>query len=158
MMTIRRGTIEDAELLCWLNAPVQQLHCERRPDFFKPHRVSAEMIADYQTRLSNENIYIYIGEVADEPIGYILAQMTERPDNPYTYPMRLMHIDQMSVNPEHRSKGYGEMLMRRVFELAKSLGVKTVVLTVWAFNSRAVAFYERLGLVARDIRMEVSVE
>ncbi|MCI0663330.1 MAG: GNAT family N-acetyltransferase [Acidobacteria bacterium] len=153
-MRIRRATIEDAELLSRLNAPVQQLHWEARPEFFKPHAVTEEMIADFRYRLSNENIYTLIGEVDEYPIGYILAQIIERPENPYTYPMRFVLIDQMSVNPDYRSKGYGDLLIRRVFDLARSLDIDKVFLSVGSFNQRAIAFYERHGFVARDIRME----
>jgi ribosomal protein S18 acetylase RimI-like enzyme len=158
MMKIRRATIEDAELLSRLNAPVQQFHCEARPEFFKPHVITEEMIADFRYRLSNENIYILISEVDEYPIGYILAQIFERPENPYTYALRTMLIDQMSVNPEYRSNGYGDLLMRRAFDLARSLDIDKVVLTVGSFNQRAIAFYERHGFVARDIRMEAHLE
>jgi shikimate dehydrogenase len=62
------------------------------------------------------------------------------------------------VNPEYRSHGYGEALMQAIFDLAKSLDLPKVVLGVWSFNERAIAFYERLGFTPRDIRMEARVE
>ena len=158
MMQIRRATVEDAELLCHLVGAVQQIHYEARRDFFKPYTITPELIADFQNRLSDEQVYVFIGEVDGEPVGYILAQLFERADNPYTYASRQLLVDQMSVNPEQRSKGYGEALMERVFDLAKSLGCKSVILTVWAFNERAVEFYRRQGFVARDMRMEVSLD
>jgi GNAT superfamily N-acetyltransferase len=141
-----------------LNVPVQQIHVDARSDIFKRHAVSVEMIVDYEARLSDENTYIFIGEVEGEPIGYILAQLVERPENPYTFPIRFILIDQMSVNPKHQSKGYGEQLMQQVFELARAQGINTVLLTVWAFNSRAMAFYERQGFTVRDMRMEAHLE
>jgi GNAT superfamily N-acetyltransferase len=155
---IRRATVEDAELLCRLNASVQHLHVEARPDMFKPHAVTSEMIADYRSRLSDEAVYVFIGEVNNKPFGYILAQLVERPENPYTFRKPFVLVDQMSVNPVHQSKGYGDLMMQRVFDLARSHGIATVLLTVWAFNKRAIAFYERQGFAARDIRMEASVE
>jgi shikimate dehydrogenase len=91
-------------------------------------------------------------------VGYVFTQVIERPENPYTYAMRYLLVDQISVNADQRSKGYGEALMQVVFEQAKSLGITRVVLGVWAFNQRAIAFYERLGFTPRDIRMEARVE
>lgn len=157
-MQIRRATFEDAELIGRLVKPVHDIHVEASPDFFKPYALTAELIDDFHERLLDESIYCFIGEVDGEAVGYILAQVIERAENPYTYAMRTLLVDQISVNPEQRSHGYGEMLMRAVFELAKSLGIQRVILDVWAFNERAIAFYERQGFVARDIRMEARVE
>lgn len=157
-MKIRRATIDDAELLCDLAGAVQEGHLAARPDIFKPHVVTPQMITEYEAQLADANTYMYIGEADGESIGYILAQHIQRPENSYTYAMQFLHIDQMSVNLEHRSMGYGERLMQHVFELAKSLGIRTVTLNVWAFNERAAAFYERQGFAIRDMRMEAIVE
>src|SRR5262249_32594419 len=98
------------------------------------------------------------GEVDGEAIGYALAQVIERAENPYSYATRYLLVDQLSVNAEHRSQGYGELLMKAVFDLSKSLGITTVLLGVWAFNERAAAFYERQGFKPRDARMELKLD
>lgn len=157
MFTIRRGTVEDARLLCDLSEAVQEGHLAARPDYFKPHLVTDEMVNEFRQALEAENTTVYIGEVNGEPIGYIVAQVVDRPGNSYMYGVRYLLIDQISVNAEHRSGGYGEQLMQQAFELAKSLGIKKVLLNVWAFNERAIAFYERLGFTFRDIRMEATI-
>lgn len=157
-LRIRRATGDDAELLARLVAAVQRIHYEARPDIFKPYALAPELVAEYQARLSNDAVYAFIGEVDSEPVGHILAQVIERADNPYAYAFRALMVDEMSVNAEHRSKGYGETLMDAVFDLAKSLGIQRVLLTVWAFNQRAIAFYERQGFAPRDIRMEAILE
>lgn len=156
-LNIRRAMVEDAELLCRLNAAAQQIHHEARPDFFKPPAVTAEMVADFHSRLLDDQVTIFIGEVNGEPVGYVVAQIIERSDSPYSYAQRALLVDQVSVNSDQRSKGYGEQLMQQVFDLAKSLGIRMVLLTVWAFNQRAVAFYERQGFVVRDVRMELKL-
>lgn len=150
--------MDDAELLSRLVGEVHLPHVEAHPEWFKPHVVSPELIADYQERLSDENTHIFIGEVDGDAIGFVLAEIIERPDNPYNYAMRYILVDQMSVNAAQRSNGYGAQLMNRVFELAKSLGIGRVMLTVWAFNQRAIAFYEREGFAARTLTMEANVE
>ena len=158
MLQIRRATNDDAELLARLNAPVQQLHHEARPDFYKPPAITPEIIAVFREHLLDEQTYIFIGEVDDQPIGYVMVLVSERQDDPYCYGMKTVIIDQLSVNPEYRSKGYGEALMHHVFDLAKSLGVKMLMLSVWSFNERAIAFYERQGFTSRSLRMETYLE
>lgn len=157
-MNIRRATVDDAELLARLNTPVQRIHYEARPDMFKPYAFVPELVAMYRARLSDENMYTFVGEIDGEPIGYILALVAERADNPYTYATSALTIDEMSVSPEHRNSGYGEALMDAAFDLARSLGIRRVTLNVWAFNERAIAFYKRRGFAPRDIRMEAILE
>ncbi len=158
MMHIRRATADDAELLARLNAPVQQLHYEARPDFYKPPALTAELIADFRERLLRDDICAFVAEEEGEPIGYLLAHVTERADNPYSYATRRLVVDQISVNPDQRSKGCGERLMQEAFALAKSPGIETFALGVWAFNERAIAFYQRLGFNVRDLHMETTLE
>ena len=157
-LIIRRGTYDDARLLCDLAGAVQESHLAARPNFFKPHVVTPEMVAEFQEHFTDEQTVVYIGEVDGEAVGYVVAQVMQRPESSYTYGIHYMYIDQMSVNAEHRSSGYGEQLMHTVFDLAKSMGIHKVVLNVWAFNERAIAFYERQGFKARDIRMEANLE
>jgi ribosomal protein S18 acetylase RimI-like enzyme len=158
MMEIRRGTHEDARLLCDLAEAVQEGHLAARPDFFKPHVVTPEMIAEFEAQLADTNTVVYIGEVGGEAIGYIVAQVMRRPESSYTYGLQYLYIDTMSVNAEHRSSGCGEQLMQTIFDLAKSLGMAKVILNVWAFNERAIAFYRRQGFKVRDLRMEADLE
>ena len=156
-LNIRRATLEDAELLAQLNGAVQQIHYEARPDFYKPPVVTDELIADFRSRLADDQNYIFIAEIESTPIGYTLTQIVERSDSPYSYATRSLLIDQISVNADQRSHGYGEALMQHAFDLAKSLGITRVLVGVWAFNERAIAFYERQGFKPRDVRMEVNL-
>ncbi|MCC6804054.1 MAG: GNAT family N-acetyltransferase [Anaerolineae bacterium] len=158
MMSIRRATIDDAELLARMNEAVQQIHHDARPDLFKSYTFAPELVTIYQSRLADDSLYGFVAEVDGEPVGYLLAQVVERADNPYTVAIRALSVDEMSVNPAFRSYGYGEALMDAVFSLARSLGIRRVLLNVWAFNERAIAFYERQGFKPRDIRMEAILE
>ncbi len=158
MLRIRRATIDDAELLCQLVKPVHDIHVAARPDIFKPHAVTPDLLADYREHLANDAVTVFITEEDGVAIGYILAKVIEREDNAYSYAVRLLDVDQMSVNPEYRSMGCGDALMDAVFDLAKSLDIQRVILNVWAFNERAIAFYKRQGFAPRDIRMEAILE
>ncbi len=150
--------MNDAELLARLNEPVQQLHYEARPDYYKPPALTPELIADFRNRLVDEQNHILIGEVEGEPIGYVVTQVMERGENPYAYATHYLLVDQLSVNPNQQRKHYGEALMQAAFDLAKSLDIQSVRLGVWAFNTGAIAFYGRQGFIIRDIHMETHLE
>lgn len=157
-MTIRRATVADAELLARLVQPVQELHVQAQPHLFKPYSLTPELIADFENRLANDAVLGLIAEVEGAPVGYALAQKMERLETPYTYALRFVLLDQISINPEQRGQGYGAALLRAVYDWAQALDVKTILLNVGGFNTRAIAFYERQGFNVRDMRMEMILE
>jgi ribosomal protein S18 acetylase RimI-like enzyme len=53
-----------------------------------------------------------------------------------------MHID---ILPEYQRKGWGTVLIDRLFEAVKSLGAKGIHLDMLQSNTNGRAFYERIG-------------
>ncbi len=58
-------------------------------------------------------------------------------------------IPQIAVHPSYQGKGAGNALMARSFERLKSLGFRSVSLTVTKKNRRAFDWYQRLGFKIR---------
>ncbi len=153
-MIIRRATGADVELLARLNQDIQLIHAEAYPDIFKRPDHLAAVAADFESRiLGNVNGYVLIAEVEGEAVGYIYAQTVERPENPYTFAQRLMNVDQISVRPKFQNMGYGHMLIQAVVDLAKTHGIKRIVLDTYAFNRQAQSFYDVLGFKAAKYQM-----
>ncbi len=145
-MHIRRTTVHDAALLARLNAPIQQLHTNTFPTRFKaPLPNDPELIALYAERLASDEWVGYVAENDGEPVGYILCEICYSPENVFTYAETTLLVDQLSVNPEHHRRGYGQALMQAAVELAHETQVSRIVLNVWAFNQQARAFYEKLN-------------
>jgi ribosomal protein S18 acetylase RimI-like enzyme len=152
---IRQAGVEDAALLARLCLDVHRIHAATRPDYFKPIDSIDVLVHDFRNRLVDSNHLIFIAEREEEAVGYLLAQLMRRPESVYTYAKEVLVVDQMSVLTEHRSKGFGDALMRHALDTARARGYKTILLNVWAFNERAIAFYERHGFTFRDHRMEL---
>jgi ribosomal protein S18 acetylase RimI-like enzyme len=157
-MLVRHATSEDAELLARLNGPIQQLHADARLDIYKPAALTEALIEFYRQTLADSDNHVWIVEVDGEPAGYVLAQVMRRPENPFTYPLEIVRIDQLSVNPEHQGKGCGKALMKAALDLARTKGIQRVVLDVWDFNRHAIEFYERQGFRAFSYEMEMRLE
>lgn len=144
-MNIRQAVSSDSLLLSSLCMDVQRLHAENHPDIFKMPESDdfaasflEEMLADPMTR-------VFIAEENGEAMGYILCQLIERPESPFTYARRFLHIDHISVRPNAQRHGIGKALMNRVEELAREIGVTKIQLDSWDFNTEAHHFFERLG-------------
>jgi GNAT superfamily N-acetyltransferase len=144
-MNIRQAVSKDGLLLSSLSMDVQSLHAEHHPGIFKapPNKDFAlsffnEVLEDLATR-------IFIAEKDGQALGYILCKLIERPADPFTFAMRYLLIDQISVCPESRGQGVGAALIKQAEVFAKELGVRRIRLDSWDFNIKAHAFFERLG-------------
>ncbi|MGI6193088.1 MAG: ribosomal protein S18-alanine N-acetyltransferase [Christensenellales bacterium] len=62
------------------------------------------------------------------------------------------HITNIATSRKFRRQGFGELLVRGLIELAKSLGVVSMTLEVRVGNAPARALYEKCGFVCAGIR------
>jgi [ribosomal protein S18]-alanine N-acetyltransferase len=62
------------------------------------------------------------------------------------------HVMNVAVEPEHRSRGIGAMMIERLFELTADDARRGYTLEVRVSNATAIRLYERLGFRARGIR------
>jgi ribosomal protein S18 acetylase RimI-like enzyme len=153
-ITIRRANSADAALLAELNSEIQQMHADAVPKFFKDaDSKNPELIADYDRRLSDEHIYVFIAEVDSMPVGSMVAVHRQIEENPYAFANTRLVIDQISVNVSHRGKGVGHAFMEEAKALCKRLNVDYLTLNVWAFNSQAIEFYKREGFENMALQM-----
>jgi ribosomal protein S18 acetylase RimI-like enzyme len=157
-MHIRRASVDDAAHIAELNTVVHAIHAAGRADIFKPLMVDEAFIGLCRDRLTQPDCYTYIAELDGEPIGYLMAFIVSRPENPFAHSSERLIVDALSINPAYRSRGYGERLMQQAYALARAQGIKRVELAVWTFNTRAKTFYERLGFSVYQERMELVLE
>jgi diamine N-acetyltransferase len=155
---IKRATTADAETLATLNGPVQQLHAEGRPGFYKPALMNDVLVQMYRDWLAQPDHHFFIGEVDGEPVGCIYAKIVRRPENPFTYAINALLIDQISVNPEHQGKGYGKQLLQVAYDLARAEGIQRIMLDVSDFNVNAIEFYKKQGFRVHTQRMEIILD
>ena len=84
-----------------------------------------------------------------EPIGHVEL-------GAINHTHRSARIGRVFVAPEHRGRGYGAQLMQEVLEIAFGrLHLHRVDLSVFTFNSSAIACYERVGFRREGLRREV---
>jgi GNAT superfamily N-acetyltransferase len=144
-MNIRQATLADSLLLSSLSMDVQSLHVKHHPDIFKAPQSEDFAQPFFEDALRDGSTRIFVAEREGQALGYILCNLVERLENPFTFALRILMIDQISVRPAARGQGVGTELIRRAEELAKELGVQKIQLGSWDFNIAAHRFFERHG-------------
>ena len=151
-MNIRQANSSDSLLLSSLCMDVQRLHAENHPDIFKMPQSDDFSVSFFEEMLANPMTRIFIAEENGEAMGYVFCQVIDRPETPFTYARRFLHIDQISVRLAVQGQGVGAALIERTISLGKELKVPKIQLDSWGFNTGAHAFFEKMGFEKFDYR------
>jgi ribosomal protein S18 acetylase RimI-like enzyme len=152
-MEIRFATLADAATISALNDDVQQLHAEALPKIFKPPSDETFAPDVVSALMKAPNHYFWLAIEDGQPVGYLFATVRHQPDTPVKQAIDLISIEQISIKPDARSKGYGKQMMETVMDFARQQGISLLTLDVWSFNTRAHKFYEDLGFRNYNERM-----
>jgi GNAT superfamily N-acetyltransferase len=152
--SIRTVNPSDITRLAALNAEVQELHFASRPDEFKPAQVS-EIAQWFVQLLQNPSAMLWGAEVDGALVGYVVALVREKPENPFCPARKWWDIDQMGVRASYRRAGIGRALVEHVVSEARARGIAGVELNSWAFNQDAHRAFAKMGFVPKAVRFEL---
>jgi GNAT superfamily N-acetyltransferase len=96
---------------------------------------------------------IFLAEIDGAPAGYLYADIDPAQETSMTYRLDRLWIHQISVDPAFRGQGAGTALIDAAKATARVLGISTLALSTWAFNSGGIRFFERQGFEAYNHRM-----
>jgi ribosomal-protein-alanine N-acetyltransferase len=63
-----------------------------------------------------------------------------------------LHLMNLAVSPEVRRRGIATRLIRHALSVGAARGAKTALLEVRASNAAAIAMYQQLGFIKKDVR------
>ena len=172
-MTIRKAQEKDISRIIELLGQVLQIHAEIRPDIFIPDTTKyteqelAALLKDEKKPIYvavNEEdvcmgyanilfIYCNINE-EDVCMGYAFCQMKEQPFSNNMVQFQSLFIDDLCVDRFARGQHIGESLFDYVKQEAKRMGCYEVTLNVWAGNTSAEKFYEKMGMKTKERQLE----
>ena len=151
---IRRAEEKDIPRMMELLGQVLQIHADIRPDIFIPGTTKYST-DELRELLKNEKkpVYVAVNE-EDVCIGYAFCQLKEQPFSNNMVPFHSLFIDDLCVDQEVRGQHIGERLFDYVKNEAKRMGCYEVTLNVWAGNTSAEKFYEKMGMKTKERQME----
>lgn len=153
-MNIRRAEEKDIPRLIELLQQVLDIHAKIRPDIFISGTTKYTDDELLQMILDDTNpIYVAVDE-KDLCMGYAFCQLREQPFSNNMVPFTSLFIDDLCVDQSLRGQHIGESLFEFVKAEAKRLGCYEVTLNVWAGNTSAEHFYEKMGMKTKERQME----
>ena len=154
IVNISRATKKDIPQITGLLGQVLQIHADIRPDIFisATTKYTSE---ELESMLQEEEKPVYVAaDEQDNCMGYAFCQLREQPFSNNMVPFKMLFIDDLCVDQNIRGQHIGEQLFEHVKREAKRLGCYEVTLNVWAGNTSAEKFYEKMGMKTKERQME----
>lgn len=147
---IRRARHEDWEGVRALWREIDELHATLAPAYF---RQTERARHEWRQLLVAGDAAVFVAEAPDPSpggsgvrlAGAISVRLYDTPPDPAMIPRRRGHVEMLVVSGKFRRRGIGRALMAEVALWARREGAAELVLTVWAGNRDAEAFYAALG-------------
>ena len=152
-MTIRFACEKDIPQMLDLLLQVGEVHHQIRPDLFRAGAQKYDEAA-LKRLLKNPDRPILAAEVDGKMVGYAFCILQITKDDPVLCDRKVLYIDDLCVDENHRGRGIAGALYHRALELARELSCDAVTLNVWWGNDNALRFYENCGLQKQKIGME----
>jgi ribosomal protein S18 acetylase RimI-like enzyme len=97
-------------------------------------------------QVNNKNTINLVYEDNKEIVGFILAQYKKPSKVPFIRKRKVIFIDSIVVDENHKKMGIGRRMMEYLENIAKKKKVESVELNVYSFNKDAQKFYKALGM------------
>lgn len=153
-MTIRKAQEKDIPRIIELLGQILQIHAEIRPDIFIPDTTKyTEQELAALLKDEKKPIYVAVNE-EDVCLGYAFCQVKEQPFSNNMVQFQSLFIDDLCVDRFARGQHIGESLFDYVKQEAKRMGCYEVTLNVWAGNTSAEKFYEKMGMKTKERQLE----
>ena len=142
-LTIRRGTLEDAELLSELGARTfsETFAADNTPEDLAAYVATWFNVAQQTSELEDPASIFLIAEVDERAAGY--AMLRDGEPEKGVEGVNPIELVRLYVSRDWLGRGVGEQLMRACIDEARQAGHETIWLGVWERNARAQAFYRK---------------
>ncbi|MEU7858454.1 GNAT family N-acetyltransferase [Nonomuraea sp. NPDC049141] len=143
-MKIRVAAAEDARILALLNPHVHVIHAAHRPDVYRADPPEEELTDYFATLLVKDVTRAFIAEI-DRPVGYAVAAIVRREENPFLQAESFIVLHQLAVDPKAARGGVASQLIEAVRNAGRLEGCRRLLTDVLDFNEGAKAFYAAAG-------------
>ena len=146
--TIKRGNIDDLDLIKPLWEKLNQLHLDLSQNFKSRFQNKTwESRKSYLIKKSKEIIIDYVTDDKNYIIGYCISTIDRENE-------KIGEIDSIYIDKIYRKTGIGEQLMNRAIDWLILKGTKTQKLDVGAGNEQVLEFYKHFDFYPVNIVLQ----
>ncbi len=140
----RKCTIEDLSILSTLAKEtfVAAFGTQNTKEDMDAYVLDAFTLEKVKAELTNPYSIFYFVQEEQKIIGYLKLNIETAQSEPID---NGLEVERIYLLAAYQGKGIGQLMMDKVFEVAKNLNKMRLWLGVWGKNYGAVRFYERNG-------------
>lgn len=153
---IRPASMDDYAAMNTLMAQIDHQHRTQHPEVFR-EVIPARDRAFYAMWMNRRRRKLLVALQDGLVVGLVQFASYDAADIPFLKQRRYVHVDTLVVDENHARQGIGSALMAAVHDWARAEGIREVNLGVWAFNTDAIAFYEKQGYRTYLLRMAIDL-
>jgi len=151
---IRRASMEDYESIAAIIEEADAIHYAAEPDYFRPSSQTRRTRAYLEQMLSSVDSAVFVAVENKRVVGVLLLVIRSTPEASILQHRQYVVIDTIAVQESWRSMGIGHALLDMAETWTREKDLHHLELSVWEFNQRALALYEKTGY--RTIRRYMS--
>lgn len=118
---------------------------QNNPEDFDAYMAGAFSTVQLEKEMERAGSCFYFVEYEGQPCGYIKLNRCQAQSDLHLEGS--MELERIYIMEAFQGLGLGAMVIRESCRLARAAGMDFLWLGVWEKNTRAIAFYERMGFV-----------
>jgi ribosomal protein S18 acetylase RimI-like enzyme len=104
--------------------------------------------------VSGDHSACFVVTVSGDIVGYLAA----RTEAPGAYrPVMTAELESIFVKAPYRDRQVGARLVQAFMDWARESGAQRMIVTAYAANQRAIAFYQRAGFAPQSLTLEYRI-
>ncbi|MFJ8235832.1 GNAT family N-acetyltransferase [Ureibacillus sp. NPDC094379] len=150
------ATIEDFHAVNSIVKEGHEEHANAYPHIFK--KVDEVMSEHYFGEiLADPDCEIFVARINNnEVVGFGVMELQKSPSFESMIPRKFAYMNDFGVKGTFQRNGVGNLLFAACVEWSREKGATNMDLTVWEFNEKAIAFYEKNEM--RTISRKMSLQ
>lgn len=155
-LLIRPATMADHAAIVTIAIPLHEAHAQAVPARFRSgvQPLPADYVRDI---LASPLSTILVSERDGEVTGFVILKLHDTPPIPILQSRRILLVDTLAGAPACQRQEIGRALMEAAVAWGRQHDAAEIELSVYAFNTGAIAFYESLGLSVSRLRMAAPI-
>jgi ribosomal protein S18 acetylase RimI-like enzyme len=152
---IRRATSSDVPAVVELNDGLFHEDAAQRDPLVNLDWAKQYGVEHFASMVAGESSTCFVATAGGDVVGYLAARI--EPASAFR-PVITADLESIFVKEPYRDRQVGERLVRAFMEWARAAGAQRMIVTAYAANQRAVAFYQRAGFAPQSLTLEYRVD